>query len=215
MSYPPAGFFDLTKAIFPETVSVPHTKASHTARILGRIREHRPDLVVFQLGNYENPYPFFDRLRKKFLRLAGRSDAAASRPMPYFLRIPMPFKILLDRILGTLGLGLGNPDRFNRDFEAALLESIRTVPKGVIVLSPFPSLEPWVQYGRSRANTRMRAICSALQVRYLDLFDVPGHPVEDFYGEDDRFHFSEKGQRILHELLVPEIRALLEEKASP
>lgn len=210
MSYPPSGFFDLTKVLFPETVSVPHTKASHTARILGRIREHRPDIVVFQLGNYENPYPLFDRLRKKLLRAFGMADSAASRPMPYFLGIPMPLKIPLDGILGALGLGIGNPRHFNRAIETTLRETVRAMPQGVIALSPFPSLDPWIQYGRARAGNRMRALCAELQIRYIDLFELPGHSAGDFYGKDDAFHFDEKGQRLLHELLVPEIRALLE-----
>lgn len=213
MSYPPLGFFDLTKAVYPATLSVAHTKASHTARILAKIEEIKPDVVVFQLGNYENPYPLFDRLLKKIQRMMGRYDAAKTGPMPYFLGLPVPLKIALDRLLSCFGLGIANPRSYRSAFEITLRETVSVLPGRVIVLSPFPSLVPWVQYGRARANAHMRTACTAHGVRFLDLFELTDHTAADFYDPADLFHFDAKGQRLLHELLMTEVRAVLKPNA--
>ena len=208
MNYP-LGFIDLLRGKYPETTAIPHTKASHANKILAKIQTESPALVVFQVGNFENPYPFVDQIKKALRRRIGMKKIDNGSAMPFLQILPTSFKILLDRFLARLGLGIANPASFNKHFSQLISDAALLLPGRLLVMSPLPSPDLWISHGRSLANDFMRGTCENMHVRYIDIIGQKDSWSREMFTGTDTMHFNIHGHRMLYEITVQEIRKLL------
>lgn len=173
--------------------------------ILSRIRESTPDWVVLQLGNYEFPRPLVKQtpVIGKPIDHAIRTTRDFRGQNPTYRNLTFLGKILFDRFLGLFGHTISVRDSDIHEL-VALVHDIRSrTGKQVLVLSPFPSLDAWVNRARSLASNRIRNLLDS--ATYLDLFLE--HPVPaSCYA--DPFHFNEAGHALLAGLLHEQLGTL-------
>ena len=201
------GFVDLLQAEFPNVASFPHTKVSHVDRVILQIRNSIPDVVIIQVGNYENPYPVYDRCIKKIARSFHLANLLKPLKYPYLRFVPFRTKIALDKILHLFGFGLANSYSFHEKYKRMLLKVAQAVNSRVLVIGLFPSPDPWINYGRSQANMYIQKLCKETALRYLDVFSILKDSESNVFG--DIMHLNSKGHRILYDAVIPEITNIL------
>lgn len=198
LSYPPDGIVDILGQTFTGLKPIAHTKASHTRKIQSEIITNAPSVVVFQLGNFENPFPILNQSKKKIYKLFRIPTVNTTiHQHPYPRWIPTRTKIALDKFLSHLHLSIANPHRYNCNILRTLLAAKEIMGKKIIVLSPFPSTDPWMQYGRQKAHLSMKKICLDLQLQYINLFECLGNPLERYFLDEDAFHLNSEGCALL------------------
>lgn len=209
MSYG-AGFVDLLKRSFPNTTTTPHVKAAHLGKVFLQMQKNIPDIAIFQIGNYENPYPIFDRCVRKFAKIIHLSNLLKASNYPYVKFVPYKLKIAADKFLNLFGYGVADSAFFRKTYQKLLQEAISLIGRNILVIGPFPSPDPWIDYGRSRANSSMRKLCKEKSIHFLDVFSIQDFCSAKLYG--DVMHLNSEGHQKLYETVLSEIQDMLTER---
>jgi hypothetical protein len=194
-----SGFADLIHHKEYQIDKFSYINAGSKAKIQNIFQQKHYEKVIFQLGNYESP-PARSKAKAK-----AKASSIQSAPQPVkHSPIKQRFKYIAKRIIYAFCLIFGKDismrSSFPNDYLSRIEDAKRAGCKEILLLSPFPSCDPWTQFCRKRAAKLIHSIAKANNVEYMDIWSAVS---DEMYADD--FHFNELG----HERVAQKINAHL------
>jgi hypothetical protein len=212
--------------------SLLYVTLASTDRILDACREYAPHVLVLQLGHYESSIPLRKRIKKLMRPSAGSAVSHSScvswsadyepHPELHFTnswthQLKNAAKLSLDSVLRVAARPAFDGRRLKFSM-ASLLHHLRElgVPQ-VLVLSPFPSLDPTINRYRRQVHSILFAAAKRHSVHFLDVtalsepaysLGTPAKAALHLFA-DDR-HLGVEGHRALGLLLAHKIDEVLD-----
>jgi hypothetical protein len=151
----------------------PRFRLADSEQLSGILADRVPDIVLLQVGNYEAAFDWQRRVRKA-LGLSSRSDGTDA-PLEYAsdaVYLPRnvrgPSGLLRDVTYYALGKILFDPSQLAGQCDTLLSAVVRSGCKRVVVITPLPSMLPWIRRGRSRIGQVMVERAKAVGLPVLD-----------------------------------------------
>jgi hypothetical protein len=182
------------------------------------IKEHDPEMVLLQLGNYEFHASIRKIIKSKSKHKASSSSSVAASPLidqkpgqALIVELPAPKKVSFINRYFVMPLIFALHVRKNKKYFEEIKSIIKNNPgREFIMIAPLPCLKATDNFIRTKAGVFMKRFLSdCSNVNFINLHGRIPQDKRLFY---DPYHFNAFGHKKIGYLVASKVQAIPEQK---